>query len=147
MFKRLALKGSTITKSTHTKWTCLGKRIGLLILSTLAACGLNAPLHAQATSASISGHVSDPRNAAVPGATIQMTNLDTQIMTHAKTGATGLYVFPSLSPGNYQVNVSKRVFETHGHRVPRADAAFADDEGMPQALQKKDVWFNGNGMK
>src|SRR5579859_1437761 len=110
MFKRLVPVGSTLTKSNHTKWTCPGQRICLLILSTLVACGLNAPLYGQATSASVSGHVSDPGNAAVPDATIQMTNLDTQIMTNAKTGATGLYVFPSLTPGNYQVKVSKTGF-------------------------------------
>ena len=110
MFKRLALEGSTPKKSTHTKWTCFGKRICLLILSTFVTCGLNSLLYGQATSASISGHVSDPSNAAVPNATIQMTNLDTQIVTHAKTESTGLYVFPSLQPGNYEVRVSKAGF-------------------------------------
>ena len=107
MFKRLALEGSTSTRSTHIKWTCFGKRISLLILSALVACDLHSLLYSQTTSASISGHVSDPGNAAVPDATIKMTNLDTQIVTNAKTGATGLYVFPSLSPGSYEIKVSK----------------------------------------
>ena len=110
MFKRLALEGSTPTKSTRTKRTWLGKRICLLILSMLVACGLNVPLYGQATSASIAGHVSDPSSAAVTNATIQMTNLDTQIVTNAKTEATGLYVFPSLPQGNYKVKVSKTGF-------------------------------------
>ena len=64
MFKRLALEGSTPTKSTRTKRTWLGKRICLLILSMLVACGLNAPLYGQATSASISGM--SPTQAAQP---------------------------------------------------------------------------------
>ena len=51
----------------------------------------------QATTASVSGHVSDQNSAAVPDALIQITNLDTPIATTAKTGATGLYVFPSLA--------------------------------------------------
>jgi hypothetical protein len=54
--------------------------------------------------------VSDQSNAAVPDATVQITKLDTRIMTTAKTGATGLYVFPSLQPGEYEVKVTKTGF-------------------------------------
>jgi hypothetical protein len=39
-----------------------------------------------------------------------MTNLDTQIMTTARTGPAGLYVFPSLQPGNYEVKVGRAGF-------------------------------------
>ena len=105
MFKRLVPDGSTLSLCSR-----LSQGAFLLILCILVWCGLGSRLYGQATSASISGHVSDPGNAAVPDATIQMTNLDTQIVTNAKTGTTGLYIFPSLPPGNYKVKVSKTGF-------------------------------------
>jgi hypothetical protein len=105
MVKRLVLNASALPT-----WSCLWKGALLLILSIFISCNLSSPLFAQAAGASISGHVSDQSNAAVPDATIQITNLDTRIMTTAKTGTTGLYVFPSLQPGTYQVKISKTGF-------------------------------------
>lgn len=105
MFKRLILEISKLPK-----WSCLGKGIFLLILGIFVSCSLNSSLFGQTASASISGHVSDQNNAGVPDAIVQVTNLDTQIATTAKSGTTGLYVFPSLQPGNYEIKVSKTGF-------------------------------------
>jgi hypothetical protein len=91
-------------------WNRLEKGAFLLILGVLVSGGLELPLHGQAATGSISGHVSDPNNAAIPDASIQVINLGTRIVTSAKTGATGLYVFPSLRPGNYEVKVTKAGF-------------------------------------
>lgn len=105
MFKRL-----NQASSTSLKWNCIGQGVFLFILCILVSYGLDSRLYGQATSASISGHVSDQGNAALPDVTIRMTNLDTQITTTAKTGSAGQYVFPSLQPGSYQVKVSKGGF-------------------------------------
>lgn len=81
-----------------------------MILGALVATISSTSLLGQAGTASISGHVSDQNNAAIPDATIQLTKLDTQIVTTATTGPTGLYVFPTLQPGSYEVKVSKTGF-------------------------------------
>lgn len=105
MFKPLVLKTSTLPK-----WSCWVKGAFLLILAIFVSCGLDSPLHGQATSGSISGHVFDQNNATITDATIQITNLDTQIATTARTGSSGLYIFPSLPPGNYEIKVIKQGF-------------------------------------
>jgi hypothetical protein len=104
MFKRLYFEGSTLSN-----WGCREKVAFLLILGVFVSC--DVALYGQATTASVSGHVSDQNNAAVPDAIVQITNLDTRIATTAKTGATGLYVFPSLPPGSYEINVRKAGFQ------------------------------------
>jgi hypothetical protein len=105
MFERLTLTGPTLSRRG-----CLGNGTFLLILWIVFSYCLGSPLYGQAASASISGYVSDQNNAAVPGVIARITNLDTQIATTAKTGATGLYVFPSLQPGSYEIKVSREGF-------------------------------------
>ncbi len=105
MFERSILASSALVRRV---W--LGKGILLLGLGILFSHGLGSPLYGQAASASISGYVTDQNNAAIPDAIVRITNQDTQIATTAKTSATGLYVFPSLQPGNYEVMVSREGF-------------------------------------
>jgi hypothetical protein len=73
-------------------------------------------------STSVAGHISDPSAATVPDAIVQLANLDTPIVTNAMTGTTGLYIFPSLPSGNYEVKVRKTGFRdtrAHGSAGPR----------------------------
>src|SRR6266851_2950310 len=85
----------------------------LLCLLALATIVLLAPRAlAQTTMASVSGHVADQSGGAVPGADVQITNADTHIVASAKTNADGIYVIPSLKPGNYVMKVSKTGFRT-----------------------------------
>jgi Carboxypeptidase regulatory-like domain len=94
----------------HSKWNYLGMGAILLILAFFNSFGLDSPVYGQTATGSISGYVTDQNNAAIPDASIQVTNLETQITTGAKTGAGGLYVFPSLQPGSYEVKVSREGF-------------------------------------
>jgi len=85
----------------------------LLCLLVVATIVLLAPrAQAQTTMASVSGHVADQSGGAVPGADVQITNADTHIGVSAKTNADGIYVIPSLKPGNYVMKVSKAGFRT-----------------------------------
>ena len=106
MFKKLDLENVATSM-----WSGLGRGVFLLFLGVLTFTGLSGPVYGQSASASISGYVTDQNNAAVPGAMIRITNVDTQIMAAAKTGVGGLYVFPSLQPGNYEIKVSKAGFK------------------------------------
>jgi hypothetical protein len=67
---------------------------------------------AQAGRGGITGLVSDPTGAIVPGATITALNHATGIALHSVTTSAGLYSFVSLNPGNYVVTASMNGFES-----------------------------------
>ncbi len=69
----------------------------LLLLVTLPASG-------QEVRGNISGTVKDA-GGVLPGASVEITNVDTGISQHLVTNATGYFEAPLLQPGNYQVTV------------------------------------------
>jgi|SRR5208283_5475759 len=58
----------------------------------------------------ISGRVTDPSGALVPGATVVLQNLKTAVKQSSETNHTGLYGFPALPPGSYSVTASLKGF-------------------------------------
>src|SRR5215469_18952433 len=70
------------------------------------------PLFSQMENASISGRVTDPSGAAVLGAGVQITNVDTGVTISINTNGAGFYVATGLLPGKYRVTVSKEGFQT-----------------------------------
>jgi hypothetical protein len=70
-------------------------------------------LIAQEFRATISGHVLDPSNAAVPAATITAVNAGTGETNTATTDAAGVYSIPLLRPGQYSVRVSAPGFKQY----------------------------------
>ena len=69
-------------------------------------------LHAQATTATILGAVTDTSGAAVPDAMVQVTNVGTRFAQNTVTNAQGRYRVPELGIGEYEVQVSKNGFQT-----------------------------------
>ncbi len=59
----------------------------------------------------LTGTVSDPTGAAVPNATIQVTNSETGQKRTVTTGADGAYSVPLLPPGTYKVEFSANGFK------------------------------------
>ncbi len=85
-------------------------RIGVRVLLGL---GLAASLLAQvAGRGSLSGLVTDSSGAAIAGAAVKLTNIDTGVVVSGRTSAGGLYSFLSLVPGNYQLKVEQSGFKT-----------------------------------
>ena len=66
----------------------------------------------QTTSATIMGRVLDPSKAAVVGADVQATNVDTGSTYKGATNGTGLFSIPGVSPGNYRISVTKPGFRS-----------------------------------
>ena len=64
------------------------------------------------TQGGISGPVTDSSGAAVPGATVTVTNTATSGTRNTTTNAEGLYTFPSLPPGIYELKVELQGFKT-----------------------------------
>src|SRR5688500_18877159 len=66
--------------------------------------------NAQEFRGSITGKVTDPNGALLPGATITLKNLGTNVETTAITNDDGSYNFPLLSPGKYTLTVAAQGF-------------------------------------
>jgi len=82
-------------------------RVNLLSLC-LAAAGLAAlarPARAEVASGDIFGVVKDQAGAAVPGATVTVTDVNTNRQRVVTSSAQGVYAVPSLAPGDYRLDV------------------------------------------
>src|SRR6185369_16101679 len=66
----------------------------------------------QITTGTIQGTVIDANGAFVPGANVEIKNLDTNFTRTLTTDEEGRFVAPLLQPGNYSVTVSKQGFGT-----------------------------------
>ena len=64
------------------------------------------------TQGGITGTVTDSSGAPVPGATVTVTNTATRGTRNTTTNAEGLYTFPSLPPGSYELKVELQGFKT-----------------------------------
>jgi Carboxypeptidase regulatory-like domain len=90
--------------------TRLRTYLAVLVLAVgVLFCGrLNAGV-----TASISGTVTDASGAAVAGATVTATNLDTGIATTQSTNGQGYYSFQSLALGKYTIDVQQKGFKEY----------------------------------
>lgn len=79
----------------------------LLILICAAACSPGAFAQYRA---GLQGVVGDQQGAVVVGATVTLTNLDTNHGQQTTTGTSGVYTFSSLAPGHYSITVEKQGF-------------------------------------
>ena len=62
--------------------------------------------------ASVSGRVTDPQSAAVPGAVVTARHTETNVTREAATDAEGRFRFPYLNVGPYEVTVRLAGFPT-----------------------------------
>src|SRR4051794_4512014 len=74
----------------------------------LAATG---QLFAQ-TGAAITGEVTDQSGAVAANVSVTTTNTETNVARSTTTNTSGIYSFPDLTPGKYQVRVTAPGFET-----------------------------------
>src|ERR1044071_2970590 len=76
----------------------------LLLLMTFVAAG------AQESRGSLAGTVTDPNGAALPGAAVEVRNVDTNVANTATTNDEGAFSFPLLNPGKYTLTVNAQGF-------------------------------------
>jgi hypothetical protein len=73
------------------------------------------------TTSAITGQVSDASGAAMPGATVTITNDETGLKRSAATDESGRFNFPHLKPGAYMIKVEAKGFEAQqSDAVPSA---------------------------
>ena len=83
-------------------------------LAILLAGSLAALLTAQdQRTATLVGNVTDSAGAAIPNATVDVTNVDTNVVTHTKTNGDGAYYAPFLLVGNYKLEVQSAGFKKY----------------------------------
>ena len=83
-----------------------------LLLSAYAIVGPRPALHAQSSTAEISGTVSDKQGAVLPNTMIVVTNIKTGVSTNSATNGSGAYAVASLPIGTYQVEAERDGFKT-----------------------------------
>jgi hypothetical protein len=83
-------------------------KLNRVSLAFLVAAGA----FAQDFRATLSGSVTDPSGAVIPGATVRAINLGTNAVKETQTTAVGVFTIPYLDPGVYNVQVSSTGFQT-----------------------------------
>ena len=94
-------------------------RPNAFVLALLAACGVWA-----GAGGSISGRVSDPTEAVVSRATVTLVNTQTNVRQSAVTDSNGIYSFPEIAVGTYDIQV-----EAPGFRLYRRTGLALDTNG------------------
>ena len=86
--------------------------VSVVLLSLLAAVTLSA----QETRGTILGSVKDPSAASVPGASVAITNTDTNTTVRTGSNEAGLFEVPLLMPGQYEVSIEATGFKKYLRR-------------------------------
>ena len=84
---------------------CVAVLVALLIGASMVA-------PAQVLYGSLTGNVTDPAEAAVPGAKVEALNVGTGVAQQANTDVRGSYLFNNLQAGTYRVTISAAGFQT-----------------------------------
>src|ERR1700723_1228777 len=100
-----------MTVRTHEVYLSSRFAVAISLLAFSAACVLAQT----AGSGEISGTVTDPAGAVVPGATVVVHNTDTSADRSLTTNEAGIYSATFLQPGHYEVSASKPGFSKVQH--------------------------------
>src|SRR3984893_5403259 len=100
------------------------------------------------TSGVITGEVTDQSGAVAPNAAVTATNSRTNVARSTVTNASGIYSFPDLTPGTYEVKVAAAGFATlvktnielQVQQTPRVDFSLSGG----QAIQTVEVNASAN---
>jgi hypothetical protein len=87
----------------------LNKKSWLILIFSLLFVSANG--FGQGTTGQLSGIVNDPNGAAVRGASVKITNLDTNFDRETTTGDEGNFAFQLLPPGRYRVEATASGFQ------------------------------------
>ncbi len=88
-------------------------RLCFAVLTCLLFLSLSLNLMAQIDTGGITGTALDPTGAAIPGATISLTNQATNVTTVTKSTSTGTYFFGGLIPGTYTIRGESSGFQKY----------------------------------
>jgi hypothetical protein len=117
----------------------------MLIMLALVLGAFLLPSQAQVLYGSLTGNVSDPSGAVVPGAHVEALNVATGVKRDTTSDSSGIYNVPDLLPGVYKVTVSATNFggvATEGVTVS-ANSITRVDTHLKLAQQTETVTVTG----
>ena len=85
-----------------------GRLVALAVVLFVAAISASG----QVLTSRVDGRVLDQTGAVVPGVTVTLTNVATNLARETATNSAGLYVFPQVSLGTYRVEATLAGFKT-----------------------------------
>lgn len=102
--------GESVCRKTQSSAQRRFALIPAALLTFTILC-LPALTFAQSQTGSLSGTVTDPNGAAIPGASVEIRANDTGVVLRTVSSDAGLYVFPSLPVGQWTLSVEKPAFK------------------------------------
>jgi hypothetical protein len=118
----LLMKRPLMIKRFRTNHIYIEVGMKTTLLGVLLLAGLAGNAWAQTGNASLGGIVEDPSKALIPGVTITAKNVDTSVTATQVTNESGVYNFPVLQPGTYEVSAELPGFKK---AVERAELPYA----------------------
>ncbi|HEY2383400.1 MAG TPA: carboxypeptidase regulatory-like domain-containing protein [Terriglobia bacterium] len=110
----------------------------IVIFSALTLCLCFAAFAQNNPQPALKGVVTDPSGGRIPGATIQLRAASGQQQTQT-SNANGEYVFTSVQPGNYDIQVSAPDFKSEQRQAVNLSAPAALDFQLGLAIQAQEV--------
>jgi Carboxypeptidase regulatory-like domain len=84
----------------------MNRRIKLILTFCLTAIVLSVTMTARADiKGAVSGIVTDPKAAVIPGASVTATNIETRVQSRTVTDGKGFYSLPALPLGTYTISI------------------------------------------
>lgn len=74
-------------------------------------------VRAQVLYGSLVGNVTDPSSASVPEAKVRITHTQTNQVRETQTNSDGIYTFPTITPGTYDLEISRDGFQAFTQRI------------------------------
>lgn len=88
----------------------IARHILIVILTIVLQASWAGPVSAQVVGATLSGLITDPSGAAIPGASVSIKNTATAETRDVVTNGEGFYSAPNLLPGSYEVTATAKGF-------------------------------------
>src|SRR5258708_17125657 len=98
------------TRGVHSMMT-LSRFLRVVCPSLIIVLGCACAVMGQTETATVSGLVTDRTGATVPGAEVRLQSVERGTVTTTTTSDAGIYVFPSVHPGQFQISVHKQGFK------------------------------------
>src|ERR1700757_1836242 len=83
-----------------------------LLLATFTLLPFSLSAYAQSTAGRVLGTLTDPSGAAVPGATVVVTDVQRGTSRTVTTDESGTYIVPNLQPGTYKIHAEAKGFKS-----------------------------------
>jgi Carboxypeptidase regulatory-like domain len=108
---RATLQAALAPRNAKTVTAQAGRWLLASLVAMLFVFGNSSAARAQQITGAISGSVTDPAGAVVPGAAIEALNTDTGFTRNATSDSTGAFLIQYLPVGRYTVNVTAAGFK------------------------------------